>query len=92
MKQAIAYAVFIRELAYSKTGTKWKEIWGMEKQMQNNFVIDCVVAMPKDGTVPSYAGELIDIPGTGDQLALHYMKITGYDSENVEFESSFDNN
>ena len=91
MKQAISYAVFISELIHSNAGKDWMKIWGMENQIKGNYIIDCVVAMPKGDTEPSYAGEKIEIPGTGDKLELHYMKIKDYDSENVEFESSFDN-
>ncbi|WP_027407067.1 hypothetical protein [Anaerovibrio sp. RM50] len=93
MKQAISYAVFISELIHSDAGKDWMKIWGMENQIKEKYVIDCVVAMPKGDTEPSYAGEQIEIPGTGDKLELHYMILQSdleeMKSGTVKFEHSF---
>lgn len=96
MKQAISYAVFVRELIHSKAGDKWMELWGMKNQKKTGFTIDCVVAMPKGETHPSYTGKetvpLENVDGTVDRLELHYLEITshiGEDSaEDVLFETS----
>ena len=91
MKQAISYAVFIRELIYSKSGDDWMKLWGMQNQKKRGFTIDCVVAMPQGETVPSYAGEKIELDN-GDHLELHYIEITSKvdrkNSEGVSFKTS----
>ena len=91
MKQAITYAVFIRELIYSKGGGDWMRLWGMQNQKKQGFTIDCVVAMPQGDTVPSYAGDKIELDN-GDSLELHYIEITskvdGKNSEDVSFKTS----
>ena len=97
MKQAVSYAVFIRELIHSKAGNNWMELWGMKNQKKTGFTIDCVVAMPKGETRPSYTGKEQPIPlenddGSIDHLKLHYLEITsqiGEDSaEDVLFSTS----
>ncbi|MBQ3642175.1 hypothetical protein II906_09685 [bacterium] len=97
MKQAIAYSVFISELLHSgqKACERWMKLWGMSNQIhQKSFIIDCVVAMPKEGaTAPSYDGDEIELDN-GDKLKLHYIKITSeinrLNSDDVEFETSLD--
>ena len=91
MKQAISYAIFIRELIYSEAGEDWMKIWGMQYQKRQGFTIDCVVAMPQGKTVPSYAGDRIELDND-DALELHYIEITskvdGENAEDVEFNTS----
>lgn len=99
MKQAISYAAFIKELLYSKAGDKWRKLWSIDKQKKFGFTIDCVVAMPKGVTKPSYCGDTLDFKnndGTTDHFALHYIEITtdidqyNLNIENVKFESSYE--
>ena len=102
MKQAISYALFIRELIHSDAGEFWMEIFRMKKQMtvakdkKQGYTIDCVVAMPKGITKPSYCGDVLSFDngdGTVDRLVLHYIEITSDTtcptSEDVKFETSF---
>ena len=94
MKQAISYAVFIRELIHSKAGDNWMELWGMKNQKKTGFTIDCVVAMPKGETHPSYSGkETINLEnedGTVDCLELHYLEITSHIGEDSAEDVLFD--
>ncbi len=92
MKQAISYAVFIRELIRSDAGKYWMELWGMENQKRTGFVIDCVVAMPEGITKPDYAGNRIELTnedGSRDYIELHYIMMTGVKADSVEFIHSF---
>ena len=91
MKQAISYAVFIRELIYSDAGMYWMDLWGMEKQKKQDFIIDCVVAMPKGKTKPGFERKKIkDINRDGkDCIELHFMELSEINSERVRFNHSF---
>lgn len=96
MKQAISYAVFLRDLIRSDAGEAWKEIWQMQNQYKNQIIIDAVVAMPQGTTKPSYAGEKIYLDcegGSQDCIELHYIEITSVinanSSEDVNFNSSY---
>lgn len=101
MKQAISYAMFIRELIHSPAGDDWMEIWGLKEQRRvaeekkTGYTIDCIVAMPEGLTKPEYEGDVLDLDngdGTTDHLALHYIEITGKidpsNAENVTFNTS----
>lgn len=92
MKQAICYAVFLRELLRSEAGEGWKTILGMGKQYTETIAIDAVVAMPQGVTKPGYCGERIEL-GNGDFIELHYIEVTSSinsaNSEDVQFTSSY---
>lgn len=92
MKQAISYAVFIKELIYSEAGDNWMKLWGMKNQKKSGFIIDCAVAMPKGITKPGYGKdriELINREGNKDYIELHYLELIDITSENVKFDHSF---
>lgn len=91
MKQAVSYAVFLRELIHSEAGEGWKAIWGMGNQYKTTVAIDAVVAMPEGKTKPGYSGERIEFEN-GDFIELHYIEITGSispeNTEDVKFRTS----
>lgn len=99
IKQAIAYAVFIRELARSKSGRDWMELWGLGNQpWEKGFTINAVAAMPKGNTEQfSFAGLKLQLKGgkpegTTDWIELHYIAFLGEDQprdgQDVRFETS----
>ena len=91
MKQAISYAVFVDELMHSDAGKYWMELWGMKNQKNDKVVIECVVAMPKGDTKPSYCGECISYKnskGKTDYLSLNYMELKNISSDGATFDSS----
>lgn len=100
IKQAIAYAVFIRELAHSQSGPEWMELWGLGKQhwQTEGFTIDAVAAMPKGNTRQfPFAGMKLELKGekpgdVSDWIELHYIAFTGEnqprDGQDVRFETS----
>ena len=78
MRQAIAYAVFIRELLRSDCGKKWMKIWGINGDISKGIVINAVVAIPVDRSrIPEikeiYSGK--DVYLGKDKIELHYMAI-----------------
>lgn len=93
IKQAIAYAVFIRELARSECGRDWMELWGMENQPweEEGFTINAVAAMPKGATTDfGFAGQVLELGQ--DKIELHYIAFLGADKprdgQDVHFETS----
>lgn len=102
IKQAIAYAVFIRELARSESGRDWMELWGMGNQpWEKGFTINAVAAMPKkikgrerEENDFSFALTKLKLEGGGatDYIELHYMAFLGNDKprdgQDVDFETS----
>ena len=92
IKQAIAYAVFIRELVRSDPGPLWMSLWGMGRQpWKNGFTINAVAAMPKGDTTEFGFAKQILHQGR-DQIELHYMALLGdekpRDGVDVRFETS----
>lgn len=74
MFQAISYAVFIRELLYSSSGSKWMQIWGINGKNKDAFTINAVVAIPIcDEEVPNFRGQRV-ILGK-DIIELHTMAL-----------------
>ncbi len=88
IKQAIAYAAFLRNLIRSEkaNGENWCEIFGV-KYPQNELVIRCTVAMPNiaDITIFDEANKLTFDDDTGDCLELHLMNILWTYSTKLEF-------
>lgn len=103
MKQAIAYAVFIRELVRSsnENGRAWLKIWGISdetinKQINNPLELNAIVAMPyKRDETPDFSGQFVQLGE--DKIYLHYMLAKNIDksdvmsdlSKPIEFEKSF---
>ena len=95
IKQAIAYAVFIRELARSESGRDWMKLWGMENQpWEKGFTINAVAAMPKRGEEDdfSFAGTKLKLEGGGatDYIELHYIAFRGSDKPRDGQDFDFD--
>lgn len=99
IKQAIAYAVFIRELARSQSGLDWMKLWGLENQpWEKGFTINAVAAMPKGATSQfPFAGMKLELRGEKpedamDWIELHYIAFLGEDQprdgQDVRFETS----
>lgn len=99
IKQAIAYAVFVRELARSQSGRDWMDLWGLGNQpWENGFTINAVAAMPKGATSQfPFAGMKLELTGENpgdatDRIELHYIAFLGEarprDGQDVQFETS----
>lgn len=74
MFQAIAYAVFIRELIHTPHGSKWMEIWGINDNKTSGITIIAVVAIPvSNETIPDFREKSIKL-GNG-VIELHYMAL-----------------
>lgn len=74
MFQAISYAVFIRELIHTSSGSKWMKIWGMNSQKTDGIIINAVVAIPiSSEKIPDFHGQVIQLGK--DKIALHYMAL-----------------
>lgn len=74
MFQAIAYAVFIRELIHTSHGSKWMEIWGINNKKTSGITINAVVAIPVgDEVIPDFCGQKIKLEN--DTIELHYMAL-----------------
>lgn len=74
MFQAIAYAVFIRELIHTPHGNKWMEIWGINNKKTSGITINAVVAIPVgDEEIPDFCGQGIKLGN--DTIELHYMAL-----------------
>lgn len=72
MHQAVAYAVFLRELLRSECGEKWWKFFGFGRDIPEKLVIKAVVVMPY------YAGAETDFGGTelpieNDVIKLGYI-------------------
>lgn len=78
MKQAVSYAVFIRELIRSDCGEDWIKIWGINGDINEGITINAVVAIPVDSSRISeikdiYSEKTIELGK--DKIELHYMAI-----------------
>lgn len=71
LKQAIQYAVFIRELLRSDCGENWYKIFGFNGAVPKNLTIRAVCAMPNDILDQSFAKQtyLIGV----DKIECHYI-------------------
>lgn len=88
IRQAIAYAVFIRELARAPSGAEWMQVWRPENKpwQGESFTINAVAAMPLPEDEPdlSFTGMRLPVEGGGptDFIELHWLGLTGADPEN----------
>lgn len=76
MKQAIAYATFIRELLRSTNGEAWWKLFGFQSALPEKLTIYTAVAMPKGKKDEIYPREIIDV-NENDKFVLHYIYIDG---------------
>lgn len=83
VKQGLAYAVFLRELLRSSSGSKWWEIFGFKKseELPKKLEIYVVSAMPpKSGEDLTFAGKVILFPESEDSIHLHYLSFEEQDN------------
>lgn len=80
LKQAIQYAVFIRELLRSECGQDWYNIFGFSGNVPNKLKIRVACAMPDDILEKSFAGNIYSIGN--DELECHYIYFK-YDGKQV---------
>lgn len=71
LKQAIQYAVFIRELLRSKCGEKWYKIFGFKGEIPANLKIRVACAMPDNILDKSFANNQYYIEN--DCIECHYI-------------------
>ena len=76
LKQAIEYAVFLRELLRSKSGKEWWHIFGFGNEaVPDNLIIRCACAMPDDDPDKSFEKvqyKISDDKGN-DTIECHYI-------------------
>jgi hypothetical protein len=99
MRQAIAYAVFIRELVRSDkaNGKAWYKWFGMNaKSYDEPLTIKCVVAMPRiDNVDEMFEGQEISLKYDSkdkypeDKLILHCITFKGKDISNLTKDKYF---
>ena len=89
IRQAIAYATFLRELIRSESGEKWWKFFGFKEPVPEKLTIKAIIAMPyrnKKGEVDTHTTEFINfidftdtvnkkiqIPKTTDYIELEYI-------------------
>ena len=86
LKQAIQYAVFIRELLRSDCGENWYKIFGFNGAIPKNLTIRAVCALPNDNSDQSFAKQtfLVGI----DKIECHYIYFK-YDGKQLsDFQTS----
>ncbi len=71
LKQAVQYAVFIRELLRSESGEKWYKLFGFSGAIPKQLTIRAVCAMPDDILDKSFANERYPIEN--DFIECHYL-------------------
>ena len=85
LKQAIKYAVFIRELLRSKAGAKWWELFGFGGEIPKKLVIHTVCAMPYiENADTSFGGHKLSISGDVIQLQYIYFREANNEIESIE--------
>ena len=89
MFQAIAYAVFIRELIHTPSGIEWMKIWGMNRKKLDGITINAVVSIPiEEEPVSDFHGQKIVLGN--DKIALYSVSMEKealYEHGEVHFET-----
>lgn len=92
-KQAVSYAVFIRELLRSSHGEDWWNFMGMSGKIPQSLVIRVACAMPKNKKLSAAVSDLeqkrIAILGTEDFLEIHTIYFECNNGKLENFEHSF---
>lgn len=86
LKQAIRYAVFIRELLRSDCGENWYKIFGFSGKIPNILTIRAVCAMPNDIQDESFAKQTFKIGD--DKIECHYIYFKYDEKILTEFQTS----
>lgn len=88
LKQAIRYAVFIRELLRSEIGNDWYKLFGFNENVPQKLKIRVACAMPDNYSDTSFAKTILPIEN--DLLECHYIYFK-YDKDNnqlTDFQTS----
>ena len=72
MKQAVAYATFIRELLRSKSGEAWWKLFGFGGKVPTPLVLFAACVMPSSGA-NDYSFKNVALDINGDIIKLHYL-------------------
>lgn len=87
IKQAVAYAVFIRELLRSGTGNDWWRLFGFQSKLPKKLTLLAACAMPSNGN-DDHSLENAEIDVEGDTIQLHYLYYTEQDNNIVNINTS----
>ncbi len=75
IKQALAYATFIRELLRSECGEDWWKIFGFGNKVPEKLVLFACCVMPSNTNDDTTFGDL-ELDLDGDIIKLHYLYFT----------------
>lgn len=74
IKQAIAYATFVRELLRSEVGKTYWRFFGFTRKLPEKLALKAIIVMPyKNGINTDFAKISLPIPGTTDSIKLGYI-------------------
>lgn len=74
LKQAVAYATFIRELLRSESGAMWWRLFGFTREVPQNLVLHAACVLPSGHH--NLAFEDLDLEIDDDRIKLHYVYFT----------------
>ena len=86
LKQAIQYAVFIRELLRSDCGESWYKIFGFSGAIPKKLTLRAVCAMPDDNADKSFEKQTIQIGN--DKIECHYIYFKYNGQQLSDFQTS----
>jgi hypothetical protein len=80
IKQAVAYAAFIRELLRSNAGADWWKIFGFNGNLPKKLTLLAVCAMPSND-LDDYSFDKTEIEVDGDIIRLQYLYFSECDNK-----------
>jgi hypothetical protein len=87
IKQALAYAVFIRELLRSNAGADWREVFGFRSRVPDKLTLYAACAMPDIGDADTpFAGTELRIDE--DTIQMHYISFEEKDNKITKIRTS----
>lgn len=87
LKQAIAYATFIRELLRSEAGRQWWALFGFNGAVPKQLTLYAACAMPSS-SCNDYSFKDMTIDIDGDIIKLHYVYFVEKDNKITEVDTS----
>jgi hypothetical protein len=81
MQQAIAYAIFIRELLRSDSGRDWWRLFGFHGEIPEPLELYAVCVMPSNDN-NDYSFRNMELKIAGDIIKLHYLYFSYFSREN----------
>jgi hypothetical protein len=87
IKQAVAYATFIRELLRSNAGTSWWKLFGFSGKLPKQLVLFAACVMPSN-LENDYSFKEMDLDIDGDIIRLHYMYFTEENNKTISVDTS----